>query len=117
MTTYIGEEAEFRCIAPYNGISWFINDTNVAAVQFIETERRFTARKDGCPGEESVLVITTNAIANNSAIKCSVRDRNSIRIHSSEAHLRFQGIITYHHKISMLCGFSMQHQKVGPANG
>ena len=93
MTAFIGEEVEFRCIAPYNGISWFINDTNVIAVQLIRTRRRFIDRLDGNPGEESVLAITTNALANNSAITCSIQDaRNGIRIHSSEAHLRVQGI-------------------------
>ena len=94
MTTFIGEEVEFRCIAPFNGISWFINDTNVIDVHFIQKIRRlFTARQDGNPGEESMLVITTNLLANNSVIKCSVRDRSGTRIYSSEAQLRSQGII------------------------
>lgn len=103
ITTFIGEDAEFRCIAPFNGISWFINDVNVITVQTIQASRRFTPRQDGKPGEESVLVITTTAFANNSAIKCSVQDESGTSVYSSEAQLRIQGIITRHSHLRSAC--------------
>ena len=92
VTTFVGERAEFHCVAPCNGILWLINNRIAGAAQNIVTGSWTRQRVNGEPGEESTLWITATVHANNSIIECGIEDR-SIKFEtlSSPAYLIVQG--------------------------
>ena len=92
MNSYLGDVAEFRCVSRCYDIVWHINDTIVGAVRIVHTQ---TYTRQRSAGQESTLWITATASANNSIIKCTVRDldtNSEILIESEGVLLKVQGI-------------------------
>ena len=95
VNSYLGDVAEFRCVSRCYDIVWHINDTIAGAVRIVHTQTYTRKRSDGEPGQESTLWISATASANNSIIKCTVRDldtNSEILIASDGVLLKVQGI-------------------------